>query len=153
MVMKIEPIYKALKRTNQFPSVKTSRIILLSPRGKRFDTAMAKRLSGYKRLSFICGRYEAVDERVAEHIADEIVSIGDYTLSGGELAAMVMIETISRFIPGIVGKMESVTKDDGPQYIKPEIFVPKRGTSWNVPPVLLTGNHAKIFEWRKKKTK
>ena len=150
MVIKIEPIYKALKKHKLFPSKKTSRIILLSPRGKMFDAKMAKRLSSYKHIAFICGRYEAIDERVAEHLADEVVSIGDYTLSGGELAAMVMIETVSRFIPGVVGKMESVTKDDVPQYTKPEVFSPKKEVSWNVPSVLLSGNHGKIQAWRDK---
>lgn len=151
MVMMIEPIFKALKKHKLYPSKKTSRIVLLSPRGKKFDTTMAKRMATYDRITFICGRYEAVDERVAEHLADDVISIGDYTLSGGELPAMVLIEAISRFIPGVIGKMESVTKDDVPQYTKPESFSPNKKISWDVPKVLLSGHHGKIKQWRNKK--
>lgn len=153
MVMMVEPFYKTLKTLKLFPSKRDSRIILLSPRGKQFNTATAKRLSKYKNISFICGRYEAIDERVADNIADETISIGDYTLSGGELPAMVIIETISRFIPGVIGKMESVTKADVAQYTKPENFSPKKGTIWKVPSVLLSGNHAKIIAWKNSKEK
>jgi tRNA (guanine37-N1)-methyltransferase len=148
MVMMIEPIFKALKKHKLFPSKKTSRIILLSPRGKKFNKTEAKRLAKFNSITFIAGRYEAIDERVADHMVDEVISIGDYTLSGGELPSLVVIEAISRFIPGVVGKMESVTKDDTPQYTKPESFSPKKGSRWNIPSVLLSGNHVKIRTWR-----
>ena len=153
MVMKIEPIYKALKTKKLFPSTKTGRIILLSPRGKVLDTRIVKRLATYKNISFICGRYEAVDERVAEHIADEVISIGDYTLAGGELAAAVIIESIARHIPGVVGNKESVTKQDFPQYTKPDLFSPHKKINWAVPAELLSGNHAKIKTWRENQIK
>lgn len=154
MVMKLNPIYKtltALKLTTT--KKKKCRIILLSPRGQTFTQNTARRLSRYKTIAFICGRYEGVDERVAKHIADESISIGDYILAGGELAALVMMETIARLIPGVVGKHESVTKSDFSQYTKPEIFYPKKSKKevWRVPKVLLSGNHKKIKDWRGKR--
>ena len=109
----------------------------------------------------ICGRYEGVDERVAKYIADIELSIGDYDLMGGELPAMVVIETIARLIPGVLGKpellKERITKERGfieyPQYTRPEVFCPKKGKKWKVPKVLLSGHHKKIEEWRKKHQK
>ncbi len=153
MVMSIQPIHTCLKKLKLFPSKKSERIILLSPRGKNFTQGDAKRLSKYKTLTFIAGRYEGVDERVKENIADEVISIGDYVLSGGELPALIIIETISRLIPGVLGKHESAVKDDHPQYTKPEKYFPKKLSkiSWGVPQVLLSGNHKKIAEFRKKK--
>ena len=148
MVLKIEPIYRCLKKIKSLPKKKDSRIILLSPRGKQFSQKDAKRLSAYKTLIVICGRYEGIDERVGDRLADEVFSIGPYVLSGGELAALVIVEAVSRHIPGVVGKKESVLKDDFPQYTKPEIF-----NNWRVPKVLLSGNHAKIESWRRSQTK
>jgi tRNA (guanine37-N1)-methyltransferase len=114
----------------------------------------------------ICGRYEGVDERVAKHIADINISIGDYVLMGGEIPAMVVIEAVSRLIPGVLGKSyllpERMTKSKGragkgfieyPQYTRPEVFEPKKGIKWRVPKVLLSGDHKKIEEWRKKHSK
>ena len=106
----------------------------------------------------ICGRYEGVDERAAEHIADVELSIGDYDLMGGELPAMIIVETISRLLPGVLGKpqflKERITKEKGfieyPQYTRPEVFQVKKETKWRVPKILLSGNHKKIEEWRKK---
>ncbi len=118
---------------------------------------MAHKLSKMDQIIFICGRYEGVDQRVAEKIADMEVSIGDYDLMGGELPAMVAIETISRLIPGVLGKpallKERITKSGGfieyAQYTRPEVFSPKRGINWKVPSVLLSGDHKKIEEWKK----
>jgi tRNA (guanine37-N1)-methyltransferase len=112
-------------------------------------------------LILICGRYEGIDERVAKYISDLNLSIGDYVLMGGELAAMVLIEAVSRLIPGVLGKpeflKERVTKEKGfieyPQYTRPEVFSPKKGVFWRVPKVLLSGDHKKISEWRKKHSK
>lgn len=148
MVIKVEPIYKAvqlLKLKSQKSNLK-SRVILFSTRGKKFDSKIAKRLSKYDQLILICGRYEGVDERVAEHIADEEISLGDFVLSGGELAAMVLVEAVSRFVPGVLGKRESLEEIKGsyPVYTRPEKFL-----KWKVPKVLLEGNHKKIEEWRK----
>lgn len=157
MVMKVEPIYKAVKSLKK----KKTKVILFSPRGKKFTQKMAHKLSKENHLVLICGRYEGVDERVAKYIADEEVSIGDYVLMGGELPAMVMIETMSRLIPGILGKpqllKERVTKDKGfleyVQYTRPEVFSPQKGKKWEVPKVLMSGDHKKIEEWREKHCK
>ncbi|HUX35468.1 MAG TPA: tRNA (guanosine(37)-N1)-methyltransferase TrmD [Candidatus Paceibacterota bacterium] len=128
-----------------------SRTILFSTRGKKLDAKTAKRLSKYDSLILICGRYEGVDERVAEHIADEEISIGDYVLNGGELAAMVLMETVSRFLPGFLGKMESLEEIKGsyPSYTRPAEFVPEKGAKpWKVPKILMSGHHEKIKEFR-----
>lgn len=154
MVFKIEPIMKAVqflksKCKNQKSKLK-SRTILFSLRGKKFDSGVAKRLSKYDQLILICGRYEGVDERVAKYIADEEISIGDFVLSGGELAAGVLVDAVSRFVPGVLGKFESLEEIKGsyPVYTKPEI-VKMGGKNCKVPEVLLSGHHKKIEEWRK----
>lgn len=148
MVIKIEPIYRAVEAVKRkAKSAKLKRVILFSTRGKKLDSKVAQRLSKYDQLILICGRYEGVDERVAEHIADEEISIGDYVLAGGELPAMILVETVSRQIPGVLGKYESLEEVKGsyPVYTKPEAF-----KGWKAPKVLLGGNHKKIEEWRKK---
>ncbi len=167
LVFKIEPIYKAVlsikgKVLRQNKKVK-SKVILFSPRGKKFTNELAKKWSKLDQLIFICGRYEGVDERVAEYIADEIISMGDYVLNGGEVAAMAVIEAVSRQLSGFMHDADSATKEDHAQYTKPAEFSIKeyvlRGKEGNkkqkikilrVPKVLLSGNHAKIEEWRKK---
>lgn len=148
MVMKVEPILSAVKKVQQ--PKKKSRIILFSTRGKKLDQKQAKRLSRYDQLIMICGRYEGVDERVAEHIADEEISIGDYVLSGGELPALVSLEAIARFLPGFLGKYESLEDLKGyyPSYTRPPQVVID-GKTRKVPPVLLSGDHAAIATWRK----
>lgn len=154
MVMKVEPIYKAVRAIRSLgvggrsksKKVK-SRVILFSPRGRKFDQKMAEKLSKFDQVIFICGRYEGVDERVAKNIADEVISIGDYVLSGGEVPAMAVMETASRLIPGVLGKYESAIKFDHAQYTRPEIF--KTGKkNLKVPKILLSGNHKNIEEWR-----
>ncbi len=157
MVMKVEPLYRAVKSLKK----KNSRVVLFTPRGKKFDQKTASRFSKKKHLILICGRYEGVDERVARNIADEEVSIGDYVLMGGELPAMAVIESVARLIPGVLGKKdllkERITKKGGfleyPQYTRPEAFKPKKGKAWKVPDVLLSGNHEKIAEWRRKRSR
>lgn len=156
MVMKVEPIFKAVKDLKKKGG--KSKIILFSPRGKKFNQRMAYQFSRLDQIIFISGRYEGVDERVAKKIADIELSIGDYVLMGGELPSMVVIETVARLIPGVLGKpqllKERITKEKGfieyAQYTRPEIFTPQKGVSWKVPPVLLSGNHKKIEEWKKK---
>ncbi len=170
MVLKIEPIWRAVQSLNFKFKIKNlkfrSRIILLSAKGKTFIQKDARRLAKYDQLIFICGRYEGVDERVVKYVADEEISIGNYVLFGGEVAAMVMIEAISRLIPGVVAKSESVENEsffdkeakvkEYPQYTRPEVFISKRQETrnkrqvWGVPKVLLSGDHKKINEWRKK---
>lgn len=152
MVMKVEPIFKAVKSLKK----KKTKVILFTPRGKKFNQKMAYKFSKIDHLILVSGRYEGVDERVAKYVANEEISIGDYVLMGGELPAMVMIETIARLIPRVLGKsqllQERVTKEKGfieyPQYTRPEVF-----KKWRVPKVLLSGNHKKIAEWRKKYSK
>lgn len=151
MVMKAEPVLKALRQKKIWPKKKgeKSRIILLSLRGKKFDAPAARRLAGYDRLTLICGRYEGIDERIAEYVADEELSIGDYVLMGGELAALVVLEAVSRHIPGVLGKSESLEEVKGsyPVYTRPEV-IKYKGKAWRVPKVLLSGDEAKISKWR-----
>jgi tRNA (guanine37-N1)-methyltransferase len=159
----VGPIYRAvreIKKKKKIP-LKKRRVILFTPRGKKFNQKMACSLKNYSHLILICGRYEGADERVAKHIADLELSIGDYDLMGGELPAMVVIETISRLIPGVLGKKEllkeRITKKRGfieyPQYTRPEVFSPQKKIKWKVPKVLLSGNHKEIEKWRKKHLK
>lgn len=149
MVIYVEPVYRAIKRILRGRKEKT-RIILFSPSGKKLDEKVIKRLLKYDRIVMISGRYEGVDERVAKYIADEKISIGDYVLSGGELPALVLIESVSRFIPGVLGKTESLESVRGsfPAYTRPEIFEPEKGKKWRVPKVLLSGDHKNIDSWR-----
>ena len=164
MVLKVEPIYKAVSalkiRSTKSEIRKKFKIILFTPRGEKFNQKMAYKLSKLDQIIFICGRYEGVDERVAEEIADMEISIGDYDLMGGELPAMIAIETISRLVPGVIGKeqllKERVSKTGGflefAQYTRPEVYKVRKGKraeSWRVPEVLLSGNHKKIDEWKK----
>ncbi|HUT96379.1 MAG TPA: tRNA (guanosine(37)-N1)-methyltransferase TrmD [Candidatus Paceibacterota bacterium] len=150
MVMMVEPILKAVsKLKTKKPKTK---IIIFSPRGKKFNQAMAKRFSKLDQLIMTCGRYEGVDERVAKYIADEEISVGDYVLTGGEIPAMIIVDAVSRFIPGVLGKHESLEEIKGsyPVYTRPEsIIINKKKRK--VPKVLLSGNHKKIEEWRKEK--
>lgn len=163
MVMKIEPIYKAVEAIKKKKKV---RVILFTPRGKKFTQKMASEYAKYDQLIFICGRYEGVDERIAKYVADEEVSIGDYVLMGGEVPAMAVIETVSRLIPGVVGRKEflkeRISKIKGrggnafieyPQYTRPEVFEPKKGTVWKVPKVLMSGDHKLITKWKDKRGK
>lgn len=152
MVLKIQPIWDAVKKLKNGKLKKTkTRVVLFSARGKKFDAKTAQRLSKYEDLVLICGRYEGVDERVAEHIADEEISIGDYVLSGGEIPALVLMEAVSRQIPGFLGKEESLEEINGsfPTYTRPEVFSPQKGKMWKVPEILLSGDHKKIDRWRK----
>ena len=158
MVMGVEPIFRAVKSLKAKERSKKAKVILFTPRGKKFNQQMAAKWRKLSHLILICGRYEGVDERIAKHIADEEVSIGDYVLMGGEIPAMAVIETVSRLIPGVIGKprllKERVTKEKGfieyAQYTRPEVFMAAKGKKWQVPKVLLSGNHKKIEEWRKK---
>src|SRR3989338_7861114 len=154
MVLKVEPIYKAISNIKK--SSKKAKVVLFTPRGKKFNQKLGFELSKLDQIIFICGRYEGVDERVARNIADLELSVGDYDLMGGELPAMIAIETISRLIPGVLGKpqllKERITKKGGfieyAQYTRPEIFLPKKGVKWQVPKVLLSGNHKEIENWK-----
>ncbi len=155
MVLKPEPVFEAVEAVKsdiqQNEGVDKVPIILLTPQGRLFSQAIAQELSQQSHLILICGHYEGVDERVATHLATDQISIGDYVLSGGELAAMIVAEAVIRLVPGVLGSAESAIEDshasgllEYPQYTRPETF---RG--WAVPEVLLSGNHAQIARWRR----
>ncbi len=151
-------IKKILKRSTKKPSV---RVILTSASGERFSQADAKRLAEYDQVIFLCGRYEGVDHRVQEAIADEALSIGDYVLTGGELPALVMIDAIARNLPGVLGNVDTLNEEshgetgdlEYPQYTKPEVHTLKNKQILAVPSILLSGNHKAIEKWRKEQMK
>lgn len=150
MLLKCEPMFRAMEAIQPMAEEK-GRVVLLSPSGTLFRQETARRLSGEKRLIFICGHYEGVDERVREQLVDEEISIGDYVLTNGALAALVVIDAVVRLLPGVVGNEASTEEEsfshgmlEGPQYTRPEEF---RG--WRVPEILLSGDHAKIAAWRR----
>ncbi len=150
MVLKPEPLFTAIERLKGEDS---DPVYLMSPQGSPFISRMAEQMAEIPRMIIICGRYEGVDERVIQHLVTNEVSIGDYVLTGGELAAAVIIDAVSRFIPGVVGKMESVRRDsffsgifDYPQYTRPREYKGKK-----VPEILFSGNHSRIEKWRRKK--
>lgn len=158
MVMKIEPIFNAVQALKAKRRKKKVKVISFSPRGKKFTQAAASLLAKLDHIILICGRYEGIDERVSKYIADEEYSIGDYVLMGGEIPAMAVIEATARLIPGIIGKPEFLKERklkkaflEYPQYTRPETFIHNKGKAWKVPSILLSGNHAKIEAWRKKR--
>lgn len=153
MVMKPEPVFEAteaaLDRLGQDAAV-----VLTSPQGKRLDQGLVYELAQMPAVVIICGHYQGVDERVTEHLATHVVSIGDYVLSGGELPAMVLVESICRLLPGAVGSADSVEGDSittgllqHPLYTRPSLY-----RQWPVPDVLLSGNHAEIDKWRRRQS-
>jgi len=150
MVLKCEPIFEAVESIWPARTAK-QKVILLSAQGTKFTQSAARELAACDELLLICGRYEGVDERVAEHLADEELSIGDYVLSGGELAAAVVVDTVARLLPGVVGNEDSTVNEsfaeallDYPHWTRPAEF-----GGWRAPDVLLGGNHAEIRKWRK----
>ncbi len=149
MVMKPEPIFTAVEAVYQ-----GGPIILLSPQGRLFNQQIAHTLAQESRVTLLCGHYEGVDERVCQQLATDELSIGDYVLTGGELAAMVVVDAVSRLIPGVLGADASIQEEshsenvlEYPQYTRPPEF---RG--WRVPDILLSGNHAQIARWRRKES-
>ncbi len=151
MVFKPEPLFAALEALKKEPP--RPWIVYLSPQGRVLNQEIVQELHAKKRLVLICGRYEGIDERIREHCIDDEISIGDYVVFGGEVAALVIIEAVSRLVPGVVGCRDSVEKEtfgEGllkyPQYTRPRDF---RG--WKVPEVLLSGDHARIEKWRRQK--
>ena len=149
MILMIQPIHDALKDLRHHGS----HVVLLTPQGKKFSQKIAYRLAKNKHLIFICGHYEGVDERVRKYLVDEEISIGDYVLTGGELPAMVVAETIIRLLPGVLEKPEATQKEsfnnqrlEYPQYTRPAEFMGHKA-----PEILLTGNHKKIEEWHQKR--
>jgi tRNA (guanine37-N1)-methyltransferase len=153
MLLKPEPLFDAVEAVLPERTAKR-KVVLLSAQGRRFDQVVARELSELEELVLICGRYEGVDERVSEHLADDELSIGDFVLSGGELAAAVIVDAVARLLPGVLGNEDSSRNEsfgeenegllDCPQYTRPAEF---RG--WKVPAVLLGGNHEEIKRWRR----
>ena len=149
MVMKVEPVEKALAAVKV--STEDSLVVLMTPQGETFNQTIAAELAGKKQVIIICGRYEGVDERIRKHLADREISIGDYILTGGELPALVLIDAVSRLIPGVLGNEESTVSEsfssgllEYPQYTRPAEY-----KGWKVPDVLVSGNHAEIELWQK----
>ena len=180
MVLKIEPIYRAVQSLKSKIKNQKSKIILFSAKGEKFNQKIAQKLAKLDNLILICGRYEGVDERVAKYIADMEVSVGDYVLTGGEIPAMIVVDAVTRLMPGVIKeeslKEESFSQDtrykiqdtrlEYPQYTRPEVFELNRGVKWRasppkfrgpkvwrVPKILLSGNHKKIEEWKNKHSK
>ncbi|MEY2500972.1 MAG: tRNA (guanine37-N1)-methyltransferase [Verrucomicrobiota bacterium] len=168
MVMKPEPIFKAVEelrgeegktphaeRPTSNVELQRPKVVLMSPAGRKFDQGMATQFSKEPHLIIICGHYEGVDHRVVEHLVDKEISIGDYVLTNGAIAAVVLVDAIARLLPGVLGDEHSAADDsfstgllEGPQYTRPAEF---RG--WKVPDVLLSGNHGEIAKWRKEQAR
>ena len=149
MVMKVEPVEKALAAIRSPED--DSLVVLMTPQGEIFNQKIAAQFAEKKQIIIICGRYEGVDERIREHLVDREISIGDYILTGGELAALVLIDAVSRLIPDVLGNPESILGEsfscdllEYPQYTRPAEY-----KGWMVPEVLLSGNHAQIEYWHK----
>ncbi|MDF2501417.1 MAG: tRNA ((1)-)-methyltransferase [Anaerosporomusa subterranea] len=154
MVMKPDPLFYAVEHCKQQALTANRRIILTSPGGATFTQQKAKELAQFDQLIILCGHYEGIDDRIREHVIDESISIGDYVLTGGELPAMVIVDSVARMLPGVLGADDAAQHDsfyngllEYPQYTRPREF---RG--WEVPEVLLSGDHAKIDRWRRKQS-
>ncbi len=154
MVMRVEPIFNcinAIKKSSVISNQPSMRTILFSAKGRRYTQKDAERLAKYNQLILICGRYEGVDERVAQNLIDEEISIGDFVLTGGEIPAMLVVDSVTRLLSGVLGNEESAVHEshsqagylEHGQYTKPEQF-----NGWKVPEVLLSGNHKEIEKWR-----
>ncbi len=158
MVLKVGPIYRAVKELKG--RRRKVKVVLLTPRGRGFDQKLAREYADLRQLIIISGRYEGVDERVAENIADDQVSIGPYVLMSGDLPAMIMVEVIARLQAGVAGKESWLAERqerggfwECPQYTRPEIFQPNNRTKWSVPKTLVKGDHRAIKKWRQEKGK
>ena len=156
MVLKVEPIFKCVEKIKKDEILKdeTVKVFLTSAKGEEFSQKVATEVTKIDNLIIICGRYEGVDERIAQNVADKEISIGKYILTGGELPAMVIIDSVSRLLPGVLGNKDSLVSEshneddlfDYPVYTKPDKF-----NDWEVPKVLLSGNHKEIDAWRENK--
>jgi tRNA (guanine37-N1)-methyltransferase len=150
MVMRPQPIFKAVEEIKAKPKTKKAKVILLCPQGEKLNQKVARRLAKYKHLVLICGHYEGIDERVRQYLVDEEISIGDYVLTGGELPAMVLVDSIVRLMPGVLGDKNSLNFEsfkgnllEYPQYTRPAKF-----KDMSVPSILLSGDHKKIQLWK-----
>ncbi len=154
MVMKTEPLFEAVEAIKAESARSSAPVVLLTPQGRVFNQRIAVELATFEQVILICGHYEGIDERVREHLATDEISIGDYVLTGGELAAMVVTDATARQLPGVLGSEASAEEDshsngllEYPQYTRPQVY---RG--WGVPSVLLSGNHALIAKWRREQS-
>ncbi len=155
MVMKPGPLFETVESVRDSGKLaNSSPVILLTPQGRTFTQSVAEELAGHDELALLCGRYEGVDDRVARHLVTDAISIGDYVLGGGELAAMVIIEAVSRLLPGVVGSAESPANDSfttgllqHPVYTRPARF-----REWDAPEILLSGHHAEIARWQRRES-
>ena len=152
MVMKVEPITKALRSIQRIAD--QSSVILMTPQGKRLDQSMVEELSSLPQIILICGHYEGVDERIRQYLVDQEISVGDYILTGGEIPAMLVVDAVSRLIPGVLGNTESVKSEsfsmgllEYPQYTRPGEY-----NGWAVPDILLSGHHQAITAWRRQES-
>jgi tRNA (guanine37-N1)-methyltransferase len=161
MVLKIEPIYRAVRFIkNRTRYITKKKVIVFTPRGQNLNQNLVAKLSKEKQLILICGHYEGIDERVIK-LADYALCIGPYILTGGELPALVVVDAVTRLIPGVLGKEQSKQEEsfsplnyiEYPQYTRPAVFKPKSNIIWRVPSVLLSGNHQQILNWRQKHSK
>jgi tRNA (guanine37-N1)-methyltransferase len=165
MLLQLEPIYRALKAIGVYPTrPDTTKVLLTSAKGVNWSQNLAQTYADtVNHVVIICGRYEGVDHRVVEHLIDGEVSIGNYVLTGGELAANVILDSTARLLPGVLGNTESLIDEshsgqnteigEYPQYSRPAEFATEEGPTWNVPEVLLSGNHQQIADWRKHQRK
>lgn len=165
MLMMVEPIYRCLKEIGAYPKQNgtKTKIILTAAGGKTWNQELAQSYSEQlDRIIIICGHYEGVDYRVAENLVDEQISIGNYVLTGGELPAAIITDSIARLIPGVIGNPDSLNEEshslenatsEYPQYTRPAEFLTDEGQNWTVPPTLLSGNHQQIKDWREKMSK
>jgi tRNA (guanine37-N1)-methyltransferase len=152
MVLKPEPFFRAVKHIKENTTFTNRRVVLMCPSGQPFTQTKAKELANYDQLIFVCGHYEGFDARITDHLVDEVISIGDYVLTGGELPAMVIVDALSRMLPGVLGSAESAPTDsfyagllECPQYTRPREY-----HGLTVPDILLSGDHAKINMWRRR---
>ena len=152
MMLRPEPVFEAAETIRQQLGISEMPTVLLTPQGRLFSQSVAQELVLHPHLMLICGHYEGLDERVREHLVTDEISVGDYILSGGELAAVVMVDAIVRLIPGVLGSEDSASSDshsngllEYPQYTRPQVY---RG--WSIPSVLLSGNHGEIAQWRRR---
>ena len=159
MVMKPEPVFEAVETVlgldpHQTPKKSACPVIMLTPQGRVFSQAVADELSCHEKIALLCGRYEGMDERIREHLVTDEISVGDYVLTGGELPALILIDAVSRLIPGVLGDPEGAIDDshatgllEYPHYTRPPDF---RG--WKVPDILLSGDHGKVDQWRREQS-
>ena len=156
MVMKVEPIDLALQSLGVEKGQQDSWIVLTSAKGQKFTQQKAREWQKLKSLTIVCGHYEGVDQRVVDHLVDAEIRIGDYVLTGGEPAALAMLDAVTRLVPGVVGNDESLEQEshDQPGFLAhPQYTRPEKYKDWQVPEVLLSGNHEKIAEWREKQAR